>query len=278
MAEVTPRPWVPAPAAPAASAVAASEVDGTASAEGSRAVVGVVASAVVAIVGLAVATAGASAAVDVTADSASKTASAPPLTHLQDLVSAAAVIASGTETAMVRAVGMTVVVAHLMTDLADATAAVSETATEEATTPTTNLCAAAATVAAMVPAMVAETAPVTAPVTAAAMVAVTVAATAISTDPGMTTGLTGNVASKEAMKTLGSCAATKPVLFWWVSSALSRLPTQVSWLRRGTHLPLWSPSFFSLWSPRVSKGKKRYGNQRDLVPRKHPSSCRRTDR
>jgi hypothetical protein len=249
VAEATPRLSALAPAALAASAAPAASEDAMASAGDSRvAVAGVVGSEVVVTVASVAAAVAVLAAAAIVA-LASKTVTVPLRMHLQDLASAAVIgtiTGTGNETAMVRPVGMTVVAAHLMTGLVDAlvdatvdatmdatvdatvdaTAAVSETATGEAATPTTSPYAAAGT----------ET----------------------LTDPGTaTTGMTTeNVASKEAMKTLGSCAAISWCWFWWVSSA--RTSTNLGSLPYlgacpGTHLSFWSPSLCSLGA---TKGKK----------------------
>ncbi|KAH8668376.1 hypothetical protein BX600DRAFT_459873 [Xylariales sp. PMI_506] len=170
----------------------------------------------------------------------------PPLTRLQVLAMAAAVVivtVNGieTETAMVvQVVGMTVVVAHMMTGLV--------AVIEEAAVPT----------------------PTTSPFVAAETAAVIVT----TTSPEMTTGLTtGNVDLREAMKTPVSCDATKldihtspqldpPLSPWWVVSTVLLSHPSIHTL----YLFL-----LSLGSSRVCKGKG-INSSHSFSPQKFPAS------
>lgn len=189
MDEDTLRPSALAPAPQAALAVASE--DATDSVEALAAAEAVEASVEDAIAVLVVVVVAASAAVVVaaTADSANKTATAL-LLMLQQVLATVAVIETGIE--MVLAVGMTVVVAHMMTGL-DATAAdMAATATDAvavavAAMPTTNL-------------------------SVATEEAVTSTSLETTTD-----SIAENAASTEDTRTRASYDVIKGISWWWVS-------------------------------------------------------------
>lgn len=197
--EDTLRPLALVPA-PQVALVEALEEDAMASVEVSaEAAVAVVVLEAVAIadsaVAVEVALAEVAAVVAVTVALVNKTAMALLLMHQQVLATAAVI---GTGTAMVLAVGMTVVVAHMMTGRDVTAADMAATVTD----------AAAAVVAAAA-----------APATPTTNLSVATEEAVISTSPETMTDLTaGNVDSREDMKTLASCAVTRWVSWWWVSS------------------------------------------------------------